>query len=59
MSKPRMDKSRIAATAVFHGAAKMSKDERRQVAAWLRMLAHDIIKEGDRYAARMTARRYL
>ena len=52
------DKYVTEATCVLHGVADMTKDERDGLAGWLRDLARDVVDEGDRYAHRMTARKF-
>ena len=41
---------------VIHRAADMSKQGRRRVAAWLTRVGRDVVKQGDNYSARFTAK---
>lgn len=46
----------VAGIVCIHRAAEMTPKGRREVAAWLRKTADGLVKEGDNYAARFTAR---
>lgn len=54
VSKPTTTK--IAAKLVITDADTMTKEQRVQVAAWLRQKAQELRSEGDQYASRFTAR---
>lgn len=50
--------SGVKARAVVYGAEKMTKVSRREVAAWLRGVAREIVKSGPDFASRWEARLY-
>lgn len=58
MAKKRRKPRSHAAIVTIHRAADMTKPGRRQIATWLKRTAASLIKEGDKYARRFTARYY-
>jgi hypothetical protein len=51
-------KERSVATLTLHGAGEWTLRGRRDIATWLRRQADELLKEGDNYAGRFTARYY-
>jgi hypothetical protein len=45
-----------AASLTIYKANKMTKEQKKEVASWLRQEANDLVKFGNQYAKRMTAR---
>lgn len=50
-------KEKVAAKVIIHGAGDWTPQGRKEVAAWLRDTAQDLVKLGKKYAKTYTARR--
>jgi hypothetical protein len=51
--------SKPIATIQIRGAGKMTKEDRKKLAGWLRRHATELVREGDQYSdTRFTARLY-
>jgi hypothetical protein len=55
--KPRVS-FKVAASLTFYSAAKMSRQGRMDIAAWLRRQADDLVSLGDQYSSGRTCARY-
>ena len=51
-----MKEEKCAATLTVHQAGDMSKEGRKAIAEWLRLQAKSIIKDGEKYSKRYTAK---
>lgn len=47
---------KVIARVTVYGAGEMSKDDRQEIANWLRRKAGELVKEGAKYSKRYTAR---
>lgn len=56
MAKKKAAKLKSAAIVTIHRASEMTPEGRREVAAWLRAHAQDLVKYGDQYSRRFTGR---